>query len=92
MHNGRKKLVFALPGNPVSATVTCNLFVIPALRKMTGMPQVRQTIVKAVVSFEQILCVCVWQSIVKHDVAKSGQNIKDSMSFKIMSKINFIFK
>ncbi|KAJ2962368.1 hypothetical protein NQZ79_g2531 [Umbelopsis isabellina] len=31
------KLVFALPGNPVSATVTFYLFVLPALRKMSGM-------------------------------------------------------
>jgi len=31
-----EKLVFALPGNPVSATVTFYLFVLPALRKMAG--------------------------------------------------------
>jgi len=31
-----KKLVFALPGNPVSATVTFYIFVLPALRKMSG--------------------------------------------------------
>ncbi|RZB40929.1 MoeA N domain containing protein [Asbolus verrucosus] len=30
--NGAKKLVFGLPGNPVSASVTCLLFVIPMLR------------------------------------------------------------
>lgn len=30
-------LVFALPGNPVSASVTFNLFALPALRKMSGM-------------------------------------------------------
>jgi len=30
------KLVFALPGNPVSANVTFYLFVLPALRKMAG--------------------------------------------------------
>jgi molybdopterin biosynthesis enzyme len=29
-------LFFALPGNPVSALVTFYLFVIPALRKMSG--------------------------------------------------------
>ncbi|XP_065351667.1 gephyrin [Cloeon dipterum] len=33
---GQKKLVFALPGNPVSATVTCHLFALPALRVMAG--------------------------------------------------------
>ncbi|KAI8816440.1 uncharacterized protein EV422DRAFT_571827 [Fimicolochytrium jonesii] len=30
------KLIFALPGNPVSASVTFYLFVLPALRKMAG--------------------------------------------------------
>ncbi|XP_059487710.1 gephyrin isoform X2 [Neocloeon triangulifer] len=33
---GRKKFVFALPGNPVSATVTCHLFALPALRALAG--------------------------------------------------------
>ena len=31
-HGDRKVLVFALPGNPVSAMVTFHLFVHPALR------------------------------------------------------------
>ncbi|RIA89485.1 hypothetical protein C1645_797165 [Glomus cerebriforme] len=31
-----KKLIFSLPGNPVSATVTFYLFVLPALRKIAG--------------------------------------------------------
>ncbi|KAL5463262.1 hypothetical protein EMCRGX_G032145 [Ephydatia muelleri] len=35
---GQRKLVFALPGNPVSAIVTLYLFVLPALRKMAGWP------------------------------------------------------
>lgn len=39
------KLVFALPGNPVSATVTFYLFVLPALRKMSGMGRSRNVIV-----------------------------------------------
>lgn len=34
--NPRRKLFFGLPGNPVSALVTFNLFVKPALRKMQG--------------------------------------------------------
>ncbi|CAG8596646.1 2255_t:CDS:2, partial [Ambispora gerdemannii] len=34
--NEREKLVFALPGNPVSAVVTFYVFVLPALRKMAG--------------------------------------------------------
>jgi len=28
--------MFGLPGNPVSATVTFHLFVLPALRKLAG--------------------------------------------------------
>lgn len=35
----REVLFFGLPGNPVSATVTCHLFVLPALRKMSGLPK-----------------------------------------------------
>uniref|UniRef100_A0A673IWJ9 Gephyrin-like n=1 Tax=Sinocyclocheilus rhinocerous TaxID=307959 RepID=A0A673IWJ9_9TELE len=48
--DGTRKLIFALPGNPVSAVVTCNLFVIPALRKMQGILDPRPTIIKARVS------------------------------------------
>ena len=44
---GKKKLVFGLPGNPVSATVTCNLFVLPCLRKMAGFANYIHTVVKA---------------------------------------------
>lgn len=33
------KLIFALPGNPASALVTLNLFVLPSLHKMMGMAQ-----------------------------------------------------
>lgn len=32
---------FALPGNPVSAYVTFNLFVLPALRFMSGFPEAK---------------------------------------------------
>jgi gephyrin len=35
-HGGKNKLIFALPGNPVSAIVTCQLYVIPACRKLSG--------------------------------------------------------
>ncbi|KAK3818837.1 MAG: MoaB/Mog domain-containing protein [Benniella sp.] len=33
---GQPRLMFGLPGNPVSATVTFHLFVLPALRKLAG--------------------------------------------------------
>ncbi|KAL8582634.1 hypothetical protein ACOMHN_048819 [Nucella lapillus] len=35
---GHSKLFFGLPGNPVSALVTCNLYVVPAVRSMMGCP------------------------------------------------------
>ncbi|KAF9952067.1 hypothetical protein BGZ65_005549, partial [Modicella reniformis] len=35
-NGGQSKLMFGLPGNPVSATVTFHLFVLPALRKLAG--------------------------------------------------------
>ncbi|KAG5220933.1 molybdenum cofactor biosynthesis protein [Salix suchowensis] len=36
--DGGKKPIFALPGNPASALVTFNVFVVPALRKLGGWP------------------------------------------------------
>lgn len=45
--DGMTKLLFALPGNPVSAMVTFNLFVLPALRKMAGYQCPELTKVKA---------------------------------------------
>ena len=39
--------VFSLPGNPVSAFVTCELFVRPALRRMQGRRRIRPVIVAA---------------------------------------------
>ncbi|KAJ7369083.1 MoaB/Mog domain-containing protein [Mycena albidolilacea] len=38
---GISKPVFALPGNPASALVTFNIFVVPALRKLGGWPEGR---------------------------------------------------
>ncbi|KAF8207824.1 MoaB/Mog domain-containing protein [Mycena galopus ATCC 62051] len=38
---GIAKPVFALPGNPASALVTFNIFVVPALRKLGGWPESR---------------------------------------------------
>ena len=32
-----EKLIFALPGNPASALVTANLFLLPALQKLAGL-------------------------------------------------------
>jgi gephyrin len=38
---GVAKPVFALPGNPASALVMFNIFVVPALRKLGGWPEAR---------------------------------------------------
>ncbi|XP_062572410.1 gephyrin-like [Saccostrea cucullata] len=54
-HEQGKKLFFGLPGNPVSAIVTCNLYVIPALNKMAGNPFPHRTIIKAKVEERVIL-------------------------------------
>ena len=34
--NNQPKLIIGLPGNPVSATVTCHLYVLPAARFLAG--------------------------------------------------------
>lgn len=39
---GAERLIFSLPGNPASALVTLNLFVLPSLHKLTGLDQRRQ--------------------------------------------------
>ncbi|MGA7160284.1 MAG: gephyrin-like molybdotransferase Glp [Bacteroidota bacterium] len=44
-----KKLVFALPGNPVSAMVSLETLVMPALRKMMGIPFSEELIRQAVI-------------------------------------------
>lgn len=49
--DGVNKLFFCLPGNPVSAMVTANLYVTPVLRKMAGDPNHRRTLIKAKVLF-----------------------------------------
>ncbi|CAJ0848246.1 14279_t:CDS:2, partial [Entrophospora sp. SA101] len=41
-----KKLIFALPGNPVSTTVTFYLFVLPVLKKLSGYEIYKSPIVK----------------------------------------------
>lgn len=37
--NGKMKMLFCLPGNPVSATVSFHLYVLPALRAIAGFQQ-----------------------------------------------------
>jgi len=44
---GSEKLIFSLPGNPVSAIVTFYLLVLPALRKLAGYDRWRLPMVQA---------------------------------------------
>ncbi len=45
--DGKRKLVFGLPGNPVSSLVTFYLFGVPALRRLAGWPDPRLRRVQA---------------------------------------------
>lgn len=47
---GRKKLIFGLPGNPVSSMVTFYLLAAPAMRKMAGWPDPHLRRVQAVLA------------------------------------------
>lgn len=55
MHNGKKKIVFCLPGNPVSTVVTFHLYVVPCLRKIMGHQIVRQLVIKAALCEDVVL-------------------------------------
>jgi molybdopterin biosynthesis enzyme len=66
MFEGKNKLVLGLPGNPVSATVTSHLYVLPAIRKMSGYTVPLGTIVKATVS--------IWKCLNKQE--NSGFDLK----------------
>ncbi len=45
--DGRTKFIFGLPGNPVSAVVTCHLYVLPACKKLAGHQRVLPTQIRA---------------------------------------------
>lgn len=45
--DGLTKLFFGLPGNPVSALVTCNLYVLPAVRRMMGCDSPNLSVIRA---------------------------------------------
>uniref|UniRef100_A0A224YTW3 Molybdopterin biosynthesis protein n=1 Tax=Rhipicephalus zambeziensis TaxID=60191 RepID=A0A224YTW3_9ACAR len=55
MYGDRLKLVFGLPGNPVSAAVTCQLYVLPALRKMSGHATVHPTSIRTKLAEDMVL-------------------------------------
>ncbi|VDK29004.1 unnamed protein product [Gongylonema pulchrum] len=48
--DGKEKLVFGLPGNPVSTWVTAHLFLLPTLKKMAGWAQCQFTSISVRVS------------------------------------------
>ncbi|TSW08322.1 Gephyrin [Bagarius yarrelli] len=88
--DGKRKLIFALPGNPVSAVVTCNLFVIPALRKMQGILDPRPTIIKARLSCDVKLdprpeyhrCILTWHH---QEPLPWAQSTGNQISSRLMS-------
>ncbi|XP_078262447.1 gephyrin isoform X3 [Rhinoraja longicauda] len=101
--DGIRKIIFALPagaveadgdigseGNPVSAVVTCNLFVIPALRKMQGILDPRPTIIKARLSSDVKLdprpeyhrCILTWHH---QEPLPWAQSTGNQMSSRLMS-------
>ncbi|KAI8897586.1 hypothetical protein BC833DRAFT_593251, partial [Globomyces pollinis-pini] len=53
--NENSKLVFALPGNPVSALVTFYLFVLPSLRKLSGYEDPMHPTIKVTIQQDIIL-------------------------------------
>uniref|UniRef100_A0A8C7SW10 Gephyrin n=1 Tax=Oncorhynchus mykiss TaxID=8022 RepID=A0A8C7SW10_ONCMY len=77
-------------GNPVSAVVTCNLFVIPALRKMQGILDPRPTIIKARLSCDVKLdprpeyhrCILTWHH---QEPLPWAQSTGNQMSSRLMS-------
>lgn len=50
LYKGEKKLILGLPGNPVSAIVTSNLYLLPLCRKMSGRSAVENTCIKVKLS------------------------------------------
>lgn len=46
-YEGRNRLVFGLPGNPVSSLVTFTLFVVPSIRKISGHANPHHQVVQA---------------------------------------------
>uniref|UniRef100_A0A674MI52 Gephyrin n=1 Tax=Takifugu rubripes TaxID=31033 RepID=A0A674MI52_TAKRU len=99
--DGARKLIFALPEtdvqlegirqcNPVSAVVTCNLFVIPALRKMQGILDPRPTIIKARLSCDVKLdprpeyhrCILTWHH---QEPLPWAQSTGNQVSSRLMS-------
>ncbi|XP_078001259.1 gephyrin-like [Glandiceps talaboti] len=54
-YNDKKKLFFALPGNPASCMVCCNLFVLPSLRKIMGYQNPALTKIKVKLSSDTLL-------------------------------------
>jgi molybdopterin molybdotransferase len=52
MAGSRKRLVFGLPGNPVSSMVCCEEFIVPAVRKMMGAKSLYRSTIEARLSKE----------------------------------------
>ena len=89
----RKKLFFGLPGNPVSAAVTANLYVIPACRVISGRRNARATVIKAKLAREFKLdprpefhrCVLEWR---EGENLPTAVSIGNQMSSRLLSMSN----
>ncbi|KAI1237815.1 Gephyrin, partial [Lamprotornis superbus] len=86
----RADVIITSGGNPVSAVVTCNLFVVPALRKMQGILDPRPTIIKARLSCDVKLdprpeyhrCILTWHH---QEPLPWAQSTGNQMSSRLMS-------
>ncbi len=57
---GIEKPIFALPGNPASALVTFHIFVLPALRKLSGYPERLCQLPRVPVKVKTLLFIDAW--------------------------------
>lgn len=89
MYEGEKKIVFGLPGNPVSASVTCLLFVIPLLRHLEGAnvwqwQTIPYVVVCAKIAFTKYIFIF---SLLKNDVLMLDLSMLERLCLTSMGKL-----
>lgn len=90
---GKTKVIFALPGNPASASVTSHLFVLPSLRKFSGLinienPDELPGFSKVTVTLTKQVKVDArpeYQRVYIHEV--EGELVADSTGFQRSSRV-----
>jgi hypothetical protein len=90
LFEGKKKLVLGLPGNPVSATVTSHLYVLPAMRKMSGYASPLGTIIKATVSVFKCLNKKLRLSVASKNVYQLGWEFLSSLMYSMQLRMSLI--